>query len=193
MNNPPSDQGIPILTEVIAPDMADKGALAGRSDPLPPMRASIPSPSVTSPPVGASMPGASIAPARTTQPLSTTTPAVQATRVQPAPLPVVPASVPAPLAPPVQPALSDAPAQGGATAEDWKILENDLRQTITRQVLGRIDFVLDHRVRNSLTDVVDAAIDGLAAEIKRGLHATLEEMVARAVAQELARLNTLKK
>lgn len=184
MNNPPSDQGIPILTEVIAPDATEKGGLAGRTDPLPPMRASIPSPSVTPPPITTSMPGASIAPARTTQPqpFSATTPAAPTTLAQPAPL-----------APPVQPAKSDAPAPGGASAEDWEILANDLRQNITRQVLGRIDFVLDHRVRNSLTDVVDAAIDGLAAEIKRGLHATLEEMVARAVAQELARLNTLKK
>lgn len=71
-------------------------------------------------------------------------------------------------------------------------LEKDLRERITRQVLGRIDFVLDHRVRNTLTDVVDSAIDSLAAEIKRGLHDTLTDIVARAVAQEISRLQTTK-
>ncbi len=60
-------------------------------------------------------------------------------------------------------------------------------------MLGRIDFVLDHRVRNTLSEVLDGAVDALAAEIKRGLHETLSDMVARAVAQEVARLQPPKK
>lgn len=77
--------------------------------------------------------------------------------------------------------------------EEWSQLENDLRRRITRQVLGRIDFVLEHRVRSTLTDVVDTAIDGLAEEIKRGLHETLTDIVTRAVAQEVARIHPSKK
>jgi len=86
------------------------------------------------------------------------------------------------------------PQAGGAWNEtELSELESKLRQRITRQVLGRIDFVLDHRVRNTLTDVVDSAIDALAIEIKRGLHETLSDMVARAVAQEISRLQSTKK
>lgn len=76
--------------------------------------------------------------------------------------------------------------------EDWSRLEADLRQRISKQVLSRIDFVLDHRIRSSITEVVDAAIDGLAADIKRGLHQTLEEIIARAVSQEIARIQSSK-
>ncbi len=107
-------------------------------------------------------------------------------------MPAAPSS-PAASAPVAQAPASGAPAASQSSDEEWHELENELRQSITRQVLGRIDFVLDHRVRNSLTDVVDAAIDGLAAEIKRGLHETLEDMVARAVAQEISRIQLLKK
>jgi hypothetical protein len=90
------------------------------------------------------------------------------------------------------------PAADTAQAGTWsdselRDLENELRLRITRQVLGRIDFVLDHRVRNSVTEVVDAAIDTLAVEIKRGLHETLADIVARAVAQEISRLQSGKK
>lgn len=76
--------------------------------------------------------------------------------------------------------------------EDWNRLENNLHQRISRQVLGRIEFVLEHRIRSTITDVVDAAIDGLAADIKRGLHQTMDEIVSRAVAQEIARIQSSK-
>jgi hypothetical protein len=91
---------------------------------------------------------------------------------------------------------AEAPATQGTGAwgdSELRDLENELRLRITRQVLGRIDFVLDHRVRNTLTEIVDTAIDALAAEIKRGLHETLTDMVARAVAQEVSRLQSGKK
>lgn len=94
------------------------------------------------------------------------------------------------------PAATTAPASGSSAAslndEDWSRLEADLRQRISKQVLSRIDFVLDHRIRSSITEVVDAAIDGLAADIKRGLHQTLEEIIARAVSQEIARIQSSK-
>ncbi|TCS36588.1 hypothetical protein EDC30_106130 [Paucimonas lemoignei] len=86
-----------------------------------------------------------------------------------------------------------APSSGAWSDSELRDLENELRLRITKQVLGRIDFVLDHRVRNSVTEVVDAAIDALALEIKRGLHETLTDMVARAVAQEVSRLQSGKK
>lgn len=101
----------------------------------------------------------------------------------------------APAVPPPTLAPAAAPAQAGSPWSDASLgeLESELRERITRQVLGRIDFVLDHRVRSSVTDIVDHAIDALAAEIKRGLHETLNDIVARAVAQEISRLQSTKK
>jgi hypothetical protein len=81
----------------------------------------------------------------------------------------------------------------GWSAEEREILELQLNERILRQLQGRIDFVLEHRVRDSLADVLQTAIEGLTSEIRRGLHQTLEEVIARAVAQEIARLQTPKK
>ncbi len=74
------------------------------------------------------------------------------------------------------------------SAEKWQQLEADITERITRQVLNRIDFVLEQRVRDSLADVLQIAVEGLSQQIKRGLHQTLEVVISRAVAQEIARL-----
>lgn len=182
MNTPPSDQGIPILTEVIDPQAA----------PAPATPAAKPAPAVAPPPQVRTAPPA-------------TTPARPAFAAPaPAPRPAVPPADTRRETAPATPVPAAPVAAGAADANEtqapasWKNselgeLEKELRERITRQVLGRIDFVLDHRVRNTLTDVVDSAIDSLAAEIKRGLHDTLTDIVARAVAQEISRLQTTKK
>ncbi len=72
-------------------------------------------------------------------------------------------------------------------------LEDVLNERVLRQVQGRIDFVLEHRVRDSLADALQTSIEALTSEIKRGLHQTLAEVIARAIAQELARLQGSKK
>lgn len=86
------------------------------------------------------------------------------------------------------PSLQDA----NVSAEKWQQLEADITERITRQVLNRIDFVLEQRVRDSLADVLQIAVEGLSQEIKRGLHQTLEDVISRAVAQEIARLQLQK-
>ena len=77
-------------------------------------------------------------------------------------------------------------------SDAWQQLEIDVTERISRQVLQRIDFVLEQRVRDSLADVLQAAVEGLATEIRAGLRLTLEEVIARAVAQELSRLQNQK-
>ena len=77
--------------------------------------------------------------------------------------------------------------------ESWNRLEQELRERILHQVLKRIDFVLEQRVRDSLADVLQLAVSGLAAEIREGLHATVKDVVIRAVAQEITKLQALKK
>ena len=183
MNTPPSDQGIPILTEVIGPQEASEPA-------IPAIKASLPAtvaPVVAPPPLLRTAPPAP-EPARTAFSLPASPPPSATAHAE------IKHEVPPPG--PMPAGVGDATETQAPSP--WKNselvdLERDLRERITRQVLGRIDFVLDHRVRNTLTDVVDSAIDSLAAEIKRGLHETLTDIVARAVAQEISRLQTAKK
>ncbi|RJG04078.1 hypothetical protein [Noviherbaspirillum sedimenti] len=199
MNNPPADQGIPLLTEVIGPQARSEDgspavtANATQAKPAAPF----------TPPAVARLPDV---PAAAPAPVSANDACEPAPA--PAPAPAAPDASPLALAPEeAQPVArteaapqasppANAPTEQAASAwSDAELgeLESELRQRITRQVLGRIDFVLDHRVRNALTDVVDSAIDALAAEIKRGLHETLTDMVTRAVAQEVSRLQSTKK
>ena len=79
-----------------------------------------------------------------------------------------------------------------ASAQDWEQLEINISERISRQVLSRIDVVLEQRVRDSLADVLQLSVEGLAMDIKRGLHQTLEDVISLAVAQEIARLQTSK-
>lgn len=107
-----------------------------------------------------------------------------------APLPALETAV-MPAESAIAPDLSN-PAAAHFSAHDWERMEAEISDRISRQVLGRIDFVLEQRVRDSLSDVLQVAVEGLALEIKRGLHHTLEEVIARAVAQEIARFQTAK-
>ncbi len=77
--------------------------------------------------------------------------------------------------------------------QDWEQLQTKLSERVLRQLQGRIDFVLEQRIRDSLADVLQLAMIGLTGEIKRGLQHTLEEVIGRAVAQEIARLQNPKK
>lgn len=97
----------------------------------------------------------------------------------PAPKPVAPAPVP-----PQPLRLSD---------EDWEQLQQKLSERILRQIQGRVDFVLEQRIRDSLADVLQLAMIGLTNEIKTGLQHTLQDVISRAVAQEITRLQTGKK
>ncbi|MDO8299072.1 hypothetical protein [Lacisediminimonas sp.] len=73
-------------------------------------------------------------------------------------------------------------------SDDWNRLERALRERILRQLLARVDNTLEQRVRDSLADVLQGAVSTLALDIRSGLHQSLEDMIVRAVAQELTRL-----
>jgi hypothetical protein len=91
-------------------------------------------------------------------------------------------SVPAPAAVPAVP--------GSRTDQEWSQLEQRLAEGILQQLQSRVDFVLEQRLRDSMADVIQQAIAGLADEIREGLQQTIEQIVVRAVAQELAHLKT---
>ena len=79
------------------------------------------------------------------------------------------------------------------TVAQLRHIENEVMENVLHQLLGRIDFVLEQRVRDSLADVLQTTVGGLATEIRQGLQQTLEDVIARAVAQEITRLQTTKK
>ena len=79
------------------------------------------------------------------------------------------------------------------TGPEWNLLERRLSERILQQLQGRVDFVLEQRLRDSMEEVLAHAIAGLTEEIRQGLQQTIETIVVRAVAQEITHLQTLKK
>jgi hypothetical protein len=77
--------------------------------------------------------------------------------------------------------------------EEWQRMERRVRERILGQLLSRTDAMLEERIRASLTGVVEQAVEGLAASLRLSLHKTLEDVVSRAVAQEITRLQSSKK
>jgi hypothetical protein len=98
-----------------------------------------------------------------------------------------PAAQPAPTA---QASLEER-AAAQLTTEEWDELELRLSERILRQLQGRVEFVLHQRVRDSMTEVLQHAMSDLADELRTGLEQTIEQIVSRAVSQELAHLKTL--
>ncbi len=105
-----------------------------------------------------------------------------------------PAHAPAPV--PMQDALHadlETRAIDNWTEPEWNLLERRLSERILQQLQGRVDFVLEQRLRDSMEEVLTHALAGLTSEIRVGLQATIEKIVVRAVAQEVAHLQALKK
>lgn len=90
-------------------------------------------------------------------------------------------------------AAAPAPAAPAAPDDDWARLERQVSERVLHALQSRADFVLEQRVRDAMAEVLDRALKDLTSEIRAGLHQTLEKIVARAVAQEIAHLQTLKK
>ena len=78
------------------------------------------------------------------------------------------------------------------TEPEWSLLERRLSERILHQLQGRVDFVLEQRLRDSMEEALQHAMAGLTMEIRQSLQQTIEKIVVRAVAQELAHLQTLK-
>jgi len=87
----------------------------------------------------------------------------------------------------------EAEAINGWNAAEWAVLENHLAERILHQLQGRVDFVLEQRIKDSMAEVLTSALHSLTNEIRIGLHDTLEKIVTRAVTQELAHLQAQKK
>ncbi len=65
--------------------------------------------------------------------------------------------------------------------------EEQIVQHVLRDLQRQIDLMLDYRLREILTPMLTRATDGLVLEARSALASTLHDIVARSVAQELAR------
>lgn len=99
---------------------------------------------------------------------------------------VVEAAVPAAVA-----AAPDQPAAvlpGADDAEAWEALERRLSERVLQQLTARVDFVLEQRVKDSISEVLNHALHELTMDLRAGLHETLGKIVTRAVQQEITHL-----
>jgi hypothetical protein len=120
--------------------------------------------------------------------------------IEPVSEPVTPASIAIPddipvLDIPVMMGIETLPAESPAAESvvpelDWDAMELTVREAVLKQVLTRVDFVLEHRVRDGLADVLQTAVDKLADEIRTGLANSLNELVTRSVQQELLKIRS---
>lgn len=114
------------------------------------------------------------------------------------PAPIVAAEAPPPPVPVVA-APQDAPealerrAVDHWSGEQWSVMERRVTERILQQLQGRIDFVLEQRLRDGIADAVDKAMTSFSADIRNSLGETLSDVVTRAVSQEIAHIRMLEK
>ncbi len=72
--------------------------------------------------------------------------------------------------------------------EAWETLERRLSERVLQQLSNRVDFVLEQRIKDSIGEVLEHALQALTLEIREGLHDTIGRIVARAVQQEITHL-----
>jgi hypothetical protein len=203
MSTPPRDAGIPMLTEVIeeegmdfvGPPPPDEEAAAS---PMPIAAAGESAPELAAPELQP-------APSRTNNgyapqvigiqygPPAQFAPSYPLPLKPAAPSTPVPAPSPAVVESPPQPAAVNAPLPAPMSEDEWQRMERRVRERILGQLLSRTDAMLEERIRSSVAGVLEQAVDGLAATLRASLHKTLEDVVSRAVAQEISRLQSPKK
>ena len=74
------------------------------------------------------------------------------------------------------------------TSVDRQGLEIEVREAVLRSLQTRIDAVLASRLQETMVDVFSNYVHALQEDIKTELSATLQDVIARAVAQELSRV-----
>ena len=79
------------------------------------------------------------------------------------------------------------------SGEQWSVLERRVTNRILQQLQGRVDFVLEQRLRQGIAEAVERALGSLADDIRLGLQETLGDVVSRAVSQEISHIQTLGK
>lgn len=76
------------------------------------------------------------------------------------------------------------------TGEEWSVLERRVTERVLQQLQGRVDFVLEQRVRDAMADAMQRTLETFTADLRAGLHGALGEIVSQAVAKELEYLKS---
>lgn len=111
-------------------------------------------------------------------------------------VPDVPVTPPAPVtdaAPHDAPEALERRAVDHWSGEQWSVMERRVTERVLQQLQGRIDFVLEQRLRDGIADAVDKAMASFSADIRSSLGDTLSDVVTRAVSQEIAHIRMLDK
>ncbi len=77
--------------------------------------------------------------------------------------------------------------------EELHRIEHDVCERVLQQILTRIDFVLEQRVRDCFADVLQTSVERVADELRTGLQRSLTDVITRAVTLEISRLQSAKK
>lgn len=107
----------------------------------------------------------------------------------------VAAPAPEPVAaPPVEPLAEQLERRATErwTGEEWSVLERRVTERVLQQLQGRVDFVLEQRVRDAMADAMQRTLEDFTAKLREGLHDALGNIVHQAVTQEIAHLQTLR-
>lgn len=113
-------------------------------------------------------------------------------------IPVLTEVVAEPVAPTPAPALASEPdaeqlerrASERWTGEEWSVLERRVTERVLQQLQGRVDFVLEQRVRDAMADAMQRTLESFTADLRAGLHEALGEIVSQAVTKELEYLKS---
>ncbi|SFC31041.1 hypothetical protein [Massilia yuzhufengensis] len=76
------------------------------------------------------------------------------------------------------------------TGEEWSVLERRVTERVLQQLQGRVDFVLEQRVRDAMADAMQRTLEVFTADLRAGLHEALGDIVRQAFAKELEYLQT---
>lgn len=120
------------------------------------------------------------------QPVSLPLPVL--TEAEPAPAAVRPVPVNLPVL--TEPVTLPPPPQAVATAAAGPAPDLDEARIVDAVLQGlhpRIDLMFEYRLRETLTPLLARLADSLVQDVRHDLSQTLRDVVARAVAQELAR------
>ncbi len=79
---------------------------------------------------------------------------------------------------------------GAAMLHALMVNEDQITQRVLAELERQVDLMLEYRLREVLTPLLTRATDGLIRDARTELASTLRDVVARAVAQELARHRT---
>lgn len=199
MSTIPRDAGIPMLTEVIEEDGLDfVGPPPPEEAPQAQAAADASAEPAAQEPVTAAVSAAPMVPAGGGY-ASPQTIGIQygppAQFAPSYPLPLKPAASSLPHWVPTETSPAEAAVTPAALMDEdeWLRMERRLRERILGQLLSRTDAMLEERIRSSVAGVLEQAVDSLAATLRASLHKTLEDVVSRAVAQEISRLQSTKK